>query len=186
MQGLINYYSLAHDVGRKMYRLRSYWKLSLLKTLAAKYRTRTAKLYQKYTMYTADGRKVIGVRIPRHGKKPLIAAFGRSPIRRNRQAVLKDRITTVYVKTRQLIVRLLADTCELCESTQDIEVHHIKKLKDLKRRYQGRKEPPPWVKRMIAIRRKTLVVCHQCHQMIHNGTYDGAKVTNTLLESRVR
>jgi hypothetical protein len=54
--------------------------------------------------------------------------------------------------------------------------HHIKKLADLKRRYQGQTDPPLWVKRMIARQRKTLVVCIKCHRAIHAGTYDGPKV----------
>ena len=29
---------------------------------------------------------------------------------------------------------------------------------------------------MIEKRRKTLVVCRQCHQAIHAGTYDGPKL----------
>lgn len=37
---------------------------------------------------------------------------------------------------------------------------------------QGKKEPPAWVKKMVAIRRKTLFVCDACHQKIHAGTYD--------------
>ena len=59
-----------------------------------------------------------------------------------------------------LIQRLQAEECELCGSQQNCEVHHIRKLTDLKQRWRGRKEKPEWVKRMIALRRKTLVVCH--------------------------
>ena len=33
-----------------------------------------------------------------------------------------------------------------------------------------------WVKKMIAIRRKTLFVCDACHRKIHAGTYDGRKL----------
>lgn len=76
----------------------------------------------------------------------------------------------------QLIDRLLADKCELCGSTENINVHHVRKLKDLKQRYAGKNPPPVWVKRMIEIRRKTLVVCHQCHHAIHAGTYDGVRL----------
>ncbi len=63
--------------------------------------------------------------------------------------------------------RVLADYCELCGSTECVEVHHIRKLADLKG--PGRKEKPEWMKRMAARRRKTLVVCRQCHENIHAG-----------------
>jgi len=46
------------------------------------------------------------------------------------------------------VQRLLADTCELCGSQEKVEVHHIRALKDLKRR--GRREKPEWMKRMAA------------------------------------
>lgn len=54
-------------------------------------------------------------------------------------------------------------------------MHHVKKLKDLEN--NGRKDKPEWMKRMIAMRRKTLAVCHECHAKIHSGKYDGNKVT---------
>ncbi len=67
----------------------------------------------------------------------------------------------------ELVQRLLADTCEMCGSHTDIEVHHIRALKDLKR--YGRPEKPAWVKTMAARHRKTLVVCRSCHEDIHHG-----------------
>jgi hypothetical protein len=67
----------------------------------------------------------------------------------------------------ELLKRLLANTCELCTSTEQVEVHHIRKLADLKK--QGQVEKPLWVRVMAARRRKTLIVCRQCHQAIHAG-----------------
>ncbi|WP_373871867.1 HNH endonuclease [Paenibacillus azoreducens] len=42
----------------------------------------------------------------------------------------------------------------------------------------GRKEKTEWMKRMIAMRKKTLAVCHECHASIHSGKYDGKKIAN--------
>ena len=67
----------------------------------------------------------------------------------------------------RLLKRLLADTCELCKSTYQVEVHHIRKLADLQK--PGRVDKPLWVRVMAARRRKTLVVCRECHQAIHAG-----------------
>jgi hypothetical protein len=55
--------------------------------------------------------------------------------------------------------RLLADTCELCGSTHQVEVHHIRALKDLNPK--GPKQLPEWALRMASHRRKTLVACHE-------------------------
>jgi AI2M/AI1M-like HNH endonuclease len=102
------------------------------------------------------------------GKKALVAHFGGIPLRRRYEAVLHDQVPRMFDGTRsELVKRLLADTCELCGSTEDIEVHHVRKLADLD--VQGRAEKPAWVKRMAARRRKTLVVCQDCHDAIHAG-----------------
>src|SRR4051794_29923734 len=88
-----------------------------------------------------------------------------------------------------LIQRLLADECEICGSTDRVQVHHVRKLADLKQRWQGRREKPRWVQYMLARRRKTLVVCHGCHTAIHAGrptrtrpTQDPADWTSTTGE----
>ena len=178
LQGLINYYQLAQNVAKEMYKLRYYYQGSLLKTLATKWRTRVSKIHRKYTKYMADGRKVIGVEIQREGKNPLRAIFGKKPIHRKKSVkTLQDEIVSIYAKRNGLITRLLAETCELCGNKTNVEGHHIRKLKDLKTRWKGRKEKPEWVTRMIALNRKSLFVCEECHQKIHNGTYDGRKLT---------
>ena len=68
-----------------------------------------------------------------------------------------------------LIQRLRANECELCGARGNCDVHHVRKLADLKRRWQGRREAPLWVQRMIAMQRKTLIVCPTCHVAIHKG-----------------
>ena len=101
-------------------------------------------------------------------KKPLVAQFGGIPLRRQRKAVLNDQSPKINTdRGNELLKRLLADTCELCGAEQDCEVHHIRKLADLKR--YGRREKPVWVQIMAARRRKTLVVCRACHLAIHAG-----------------
>ena len=71
----------------------------------------------------------------------------------------------------ELVQRLLADRCELCGSRQNIQVHHVRALKDLER--EGRTEMPRWAREMAARRRKTLLVCRKCHTDIHAGRHQG-------------
>ena len=90
------------------------------------------------------------------------------PLRRHKEVVLYDQAPRMFDGTRsELVKRLLADTCEMCGSQETIEVHHIRKLADLN--VEGRPAKPAWVKRMAARRRKTLVVCQDCHDAIHAG-----------------
>lgn len=81
---------------------------------------------------------------------------------------LKDKPYKVYGGRTELVKRLLADKCELCGSTKDIEVHHIRKLADLK--IKGQSEVSKWAQIMSAWKRKTLVVCRECHVAIYNGS----------------
>ena len=55
----------------------------------------------------------------------------------------------------------------MCESTVDIQVHHVRALRDLSVKGQG--EKPKWVQLMAARKRKTLAVCRTCHMDIHHG-----------------
>ena len=55
----------------------------------------------------------------------------------------------------------------MCGSAVDVEVHHIRALRDLN--VKGQREKPKWVQIMAARKRKTLVVCRTCHMDIHHG-----------------
>jgi group II intron reverse transcriptase/maturase len=169
--GLVQYYLLAQDVFR-LARLRWVMETSMLKTLAGKHRSTVTKMARKYktTIETPAGpRTVFQVTVERdRGRKPLVARFGGIPLKRNRTAVLTDqRPVMTSAKRNELIHRLLAGRCEICESTEGLEVHHIRKLADLNK--PGRREKPAWVHLMAMRRRKTLVICRRCHEDIHAG-----------------
>ncbi|WP_420917115.1 hypothetical protein [Dictyobacter halimunensis] len=69
--------------------------------------------------------------------------------------------------------------------SENCQVHHVHKLVDLQTRWTGRREKPEWVKRMITLRRKTLVVCMPCHRAIHSGKLVLSQRTCDVLESRM-
>ena len=170
-RGLVQYYLLAQDVFR-LERLRWVMETSMLRTLAGKHRSSVTKMAAKYktVIDTLAGRRIcFQVTVPRdHGRKPLIARFGGIPLRRQRNAVLTDLVPVMAsAKRNELIHRLLADRCEICESRNQIEVHHIRKLADLNR--HDRPDRPAWVQLMAKRRRKTIVICRPCHEDIHAG-----------------
>ena len=67
-----------------------------------------------------------------NGKRPKVTQFGGIPLNRNRQAVLVDQQPQRYRTERNgLTKRLLADKCAMCGSTVDVQVHHIRALRDL-------------------------------------------------------
>lgn len=185
LQGLINYYSRIHNL-QQLRHLRYKWKESLIKTLAAKHRTKKQTIRRKYQRFTNLKReKLIGVEVQRNNKSPLRAIFGKKPIQRHIGTVIRDKIQAIHVKRNELIKRLLAEVCELCGiKNVSLEGHHIRKLKDLIKMWKN-KQKPKWIEKMITIKRKTLFVCTSCHQSIHYGYYDGRKLTQVLLESSV-
>lgn len=65
-----------------------------------------------------------------------------------------------------LIKRLQANQCEWCGAENvPLEIHHVRKLKDL----SGRKQ---WEIAMIGRKRKTMALCIDCHDKLHAGKLD--------------
>ena len=198
-RGIANYYQLAHNMFH-LKELKWIMEISLTKTLAAKYKLPVGKVYEKYgTTLMVQGKKykVLQASVPREGKSPLVATWGGIPLKRNMKATLEERPSRLYDNQTELVQRLLAERCELCGSTKDVEVHHVQAMRKL-HEYPGRSKPE-WVKRMIALRRKTLILCKRCHEAVEHGlpitwtliTLKEVKARRkarmtTILESRMR
>ena len=73
-------------------------------------------------------------------------------------------LTFKYTSGSELSKRIDAHKCAYCEKEGGyFEVHHVRKLADIK---EGKQ---PWEKLMIARKRKTLVLCIDCHQKLTMG-----------------
>jgi hypothetical protein len=170
-RGVVQYYLLAENASW-FHKLRWVMQGSLLKTLAAKHKTSLMKVKRRLhsSITTPFGpMKCLETRIQREGKNPLVARFGGIPLRQQPRVILTDQKPLHYQIVRnELVKRLLADKCEICGYDGKCQVHHIRKLADLK--VKGRREKPLWMRIMSARRRKTLIVCHDCHRAIHTGT----------------
>jgi group II intron reverse transcriptase/maturase len=168
-RGIVQYYLPAGNVHR-LSRLLWVMETSLLKTLANKHRSSVSTMARRYatTVDTPYGpRKCFEARVERSGRKPLVARFGGIPLRRQRGAVIADRVPVPgIIRPKELVTRLLADRCEICTGTDGISVHHVRRLADLTR--PGRLQPA-WAAQMARRRRTTLVVCRTCHDAIHPG-----------------
>ena len=168
-RGIVQFYLLAGDVWR-LNRLEWVAKTSLLKTLAAKHRSRVTPMARKYQakLDTPYGKRAcFQAVVERAGRKPLVARFGGIPLKRQNKAVLTDRTPVPATTRSELVTRLHAGRCEWCEQRAHVEVHQVRKLADLTK--PGHPQPA-WAQLMATMRRKTLVVCISCHQAIHTGT----------------
>jgi len=150
----------------------------MLKTLAGKHSSTVSKMAAKHkakidTQYRP--RTCFEAIVEREGRKPLVARYGGIPLRQQKKAVIQDRQPGRATGPKELVTRLLANRCEICERSGNVEVHHIRKLADLGKFGPGGQarmggdhgEKAPQV----------LVVCLDCHADIHSGK-PAAKITD--------
>ena len=159
IKGLYNYYKLASNVC-KMNGFNYICQLSFLKTLSCKYKTTCAKLYKNHNY---NKNKKIGITYNNKFYEFFNGPFNVvKTIKYEKDIDYIENINKFYSRT-SLIKRLEAKKCEFCGTEEGpFEVHHIKKLKDLKGK-------APWEKLMIARKRKTMVLCIGCHHKLHAG-----------------
>jgi len=159
VRGLYNYYSIANDAF-KIGRFGNVMKYSMYKTFACKYKTNVHEMKRRYCvndLFTVSYET-------RSGTKT--TTFYRDGYKRKEKATFFDNVNELpdfskYMKTNTLKQRVERHTCELCgKDCRNLEIHQVKKLKDLK----GNSD---WVLLMRRRKRKTLVICPECHKMIH-------------------
>lgn len=156
-RGMCQYYKMAFNAG-KLSRIKYEAERSLTTTLAGKHKMTVKQVYQKYRR-TSLGITALVVIVPRKDKKPLIATWGTINPKRE-TGTIHDVVVENRVPTRsELQKRLEAMECEACGKQDQLEVHHIRKLADLWKR----KDLEHWEKVMAARKRKTMVLCLQCH-----------------------
>ena len=162
IRGFFNYYSIANN----SYTIDSFYNImeySMYKTYACKYQSTTRRMIRKFSengefivKYENKKGKVLSRKFYNDG-------FARKTLTYNEVDLLPNTIQ--FTAGTSLIDRLRAGKCEFCGATEELEMHHVRKLKDLK----GKQD---WEKHMIARRRKTLAVCFNCHRKIHYGKMD--------------
>ena len=158
IRGLYNYYRLAHNasvIGKFAYIM----EYSMYKTFAGKYNKTTKYIIEKYS-------KNGEFKIPydtKDGEKYCVF-YNEGFVRK--EIPLKGEIDTLprFVKRYKILEqvrRLTSGVCELCgKENIAVYMHHVRKLKDLK----GNSE---WVELMRKKHRKSLAVCNDCHELIH-------------------
>ena len=159
VRGFAEYYKLAGNYYKRLGPLQYIAQVSLVKTLAAKHKTSGTKIYQRYK----DGEDSrLTVVDGKHRKE----WFKLKDV--NRKAKTKE-VDEVYNHMRhatrsEITERLNAEECEYCGKIGGyFEVHHVRKMADIK---EG-KELWQWV--MTARNRKKLVICVECHDLLHAG-----------------
>lgn len=177
IRGLYNYYSLANNVSKRLDKFMFYHYYSLVKTLARKHKISVNKTIKKFGIpiqrkIGTGTRNIIGAHYEtKEGTKTAI--YFNDSLKRKQQP-LKKLKTPNEIKVdfkNEIIRRILNGYCELCGEKNlinSLEVHQIRNLKKMKEKYKNKSgDAPNWLKLMIRIRRKTLVLCKNCHKEIH-------------------
>ncbi|MEH7186042.1 reverse transcriptase/maturase family protein [Bacillus toyonensis] len=164
IRGTYQYYQLAVNVCH-LNSYKYFLEYSMYKTLANKYRTTLAKAKMKFMV---EGVFTIFYETKKGLKSEILYNKGfqrrKTPI--NNGNINQFPNENQNMAKTSLIQRLTAYKCEWCsKETSDLEVHHVRKLKDLK----GKKW---WERQMIARQRKTMVLCKRCHVDLHMGKLD--------------
>lgn len=160
LRGICNYYYMASNFCHLSY-FAYLMEYSCLKTLASKHKSSIRKIMAMYK--DGHGKWAIPYETGKGTKVLYFANYAdcktvqKTTDRKANTAIINVTAVTTFEK------RLTAKVCELCGTTESehYEIHHVNKLKNLK----GKQ---PWEIVMLAKRRKTLVVCRDCHHKIHD------------------
>lgn len=162
--GYMNYYSFVQNKGKLAGFLYFHLKSSCLKLLAAKLKLKTqAQVYKRFGKNIKifikhkdkDGRVTTKVKqfvTPKYSNRVWDFKTNPSPI-----------IEALYANPKSLAT-LMGLECAICGSTTKVEMHHIRKMSELKARESE-------IDRlMIKANRKQIALCRKCHMDKHTAT----------------
>ncbi len=149
--GILNYYSFAGNRSQLVSFLHHTMRFSLAKLLAAKFSTRVSKIFAKYGKNLAPSEKGSkGFLEAEYGYKGL---FARKPI---------NTLVPLF-HSGGSNVSLRKAICNLCGSDYRVEMHHVRKMKDLNPKLSK-------LDSLMAKRnRKQIPLCRSCHMAKHAG-----------------
>ncbi|WP_020059968.1 reverse transcriptase/maturase family protein [Bacillus sp. 123MFChir2] len=182
LRGIANYYKLAnnyHHLDKMFYLAES----SFIKTIANKRRSTSMKVAT--SMRTHKQGVLCLARKDKQGNERLHQFVKLKDLPKHKGAIKADTPeidsyvnTMKYSRRTEFEKRLLANKCEACGATEgQMEVHHIRKLKDLKKKRNLKYLD----KIMIERQRKTIVLCFKCHHDHHE-----KQISISQLASRIQ
>jgi len=159
LRGICNYYSMASNFNRLDY-FAYLMEYSCLKTLANKHKSKVSKIREQYK--DGKGSWSIPYTTKQGDKRCYFARYMNCKNTQNNNDQLPKLAVMHLSSPTTFETRLAAKQCELCGATEaeHYEMHHVNKVKNL----VGKQA---WERRMIAKKRKTMVLCRACHHEIH-------------------
>jgi nicotine oxidoreductase len=201
IRGFMNFYNSAENrssLGELIYIV----EFSLAHTLAAKHRISLAKVFKKYgrpfkahavlSINNDDSydSEVVPINSTLNGSaensKKRVIIFDKPESLRAQYLdkkyssvkatdVLVDPLISLNWDIKE--VNILDNPCLICESQENVEMHHLRHLKDTK-------DKSTLIKIMSKIRRKMVPLCQTCHIKVHAGKYDGLSLKEVRNKSK--
>lgn len=163
MRGMANYYALATGYKITLRKLIAMAQFSFFATLAAKHKTNTPKIMRQLRLHNQVG---YGVTVCVQGKTRIYRLFRLADHKRPTLLAVgagaRPKTEWFTLGRSEIVRRLNANACEYCEAREgSMEVHHVRALKDVE------KGKALWEKMMSNMRRKTMILCSDCHKALH-------------------
>ena len=179
IRGFLNYYALADNFSRVAAKVMWVTTTSFLKTLASKRQSTLNKVAKSLKHGAAT--YVVELEMSNGKTRNYRLVSSTKQFQRHTMTYATADLKPYTWKFRshsELGQRLQANHCEWCGTREGkMQVHHVKKLKDLKGKLV-------WEIHMISRKRKTMVLCKQCHIDLHAGRLK-EPTTERTMESRI-
>ncbi len=173
-RGIQNYYRFA-DNWRRLSRIQYILRFSLAKTLARKYKMTVKQVFKRFgkdLSITIEGKD---------GKQDRQVSFYQNhDWTKNREAFqdgkhpnIDQLQTSITMRTRSK----LGKPCCICGTSgkdAQIVMHHVRHIRKL----SHKREPAGFNHVLRKLNRKQIPVCEECHRKIHQGSYDGLKLSS--------
>jgi len=165
-RGVINYYCMANNYGRLAARVHYILKYSCALTISSKMKLKTKRgAFKRYGKNLTIKDKDKSISYPSISYKRPRKMWKRPDDNFEFESYFEKLI---YRHRRH--IGNLKGPCIICGCTQNIEVHHVRALKDISKKRD-------WLSMTMAkFSRKQVPVCKACHIKIHKGIYDGERI----------
>ncbi len=168
-RGIINYFSFVNNYARMRARVLYILKYSCALTLCAKLRLRTLhKTFAKFGYNLAI----------KNDQGRIIKEFNENSFPHSAPGFKTsnyDPLSIIELSAKVIprtIKMFEQSSCKICDSSEKIEMHHVKHLKK-----NDSKPPKDYLtKLMVRMNRKQIPLCRECPLAIHKGTYNGVKL----------
>lgn len=173
-RGIQNYYRFVDNFGL-LSRLQHILRFSLARTLAAKFKLSIKKVFRRYG---SDLAIKVKAEDGKHDRR--VSFYNNHDWTRQRNAFSTKANNIDLLKTaiRMRTRSKLGKPCYVCGSQEGIEMHHVRHIRKMDARKVKGFEAV-----MNALNRKQIPTCQSCHHKIHQGEYDGLKLSELAVKA---